>query len=227
MYRVHVVAQRHGRSPARRAPRSTCRRPGNGDRGDTHQGDATATDPQNHASDDGLRHAPRSAPPRRPPARVKVKPTAPAVSDTVSAVVTGFADARRRRAELPVPVVAQRQRDPRANGPQPRPVQAAPARRPATCVKVDVKALDGHGGTSPAACGSTTVVAGNGHPVAVLRLRGGRGHRRRRPVRRQRRHDHRRHPRRQRPVRPRAVVRERRRHRQASPTTRPCTSAPA
>jgi hypothetical protein len=136
---------------------------GNGDRGDAIKVVVTATDPQNHSSE-SVSDTTTVATTNPTAGTVTVRPVAPAANDTISAVATGFADVDGDALSYQYQWSRDGQEIPGANG---RSLNLAKESVAAGDVlTVAVKALDGHGGTSPSAQGTTTVVAGNGHPIA-------------------------------------------------------------
>ena len=138
--------------------------PGRGDRGDEISVRVVARDPQNHASD-GVTETTTVATTDPTAGTVSVRPTAPAANDTVSAVVSGYADIDgdalsyqyqwSRNGEEIVGATGRSLNLATVSG-----VSAG------NVLSVTARALDGHGGTSPTASGNTTVASGNGHPVA-------------------------------------------------------------
>ena len=137
---------------------------GNGDRGDVIKVDVFAKDPQNHASDT-VSDTATVATTDPTAGTVTVRPTAPSVNDTVSAVVAGFADVDGDALSYTYQWSLNGQPIAQANG---RSLNLAKVGGVAAgdTVSVTAQALDGFGGTSPTAQGSTTVAAGTGHPVA-------------------------------------------------------------
>ena len=137
---------------------------GHGDRGDTISVDVRARDPQNHWSE--TVSATTTVVTTAPTAgTVTIRPTAAAANDIVSAVVTGFADVDGdalsyqytwTRNGVPVAGAGGRSLD----------LSEVDGVAAGDVLRAEVTALDGHGGSSPSAQASTTIVAGNGHPVA-------------------------------------------------------------
>ena len=137
---------------------------GNGDRGDTISVFVKARDPQGLTSD-GVTETSTVTTTDPTAGSVSVRPTAPAAGDTVSAVVSGYADLDGDALSY----LYQWSRNGTAiGGATGRSLNLATLDGVAAgdVVSVQARAIDGHGGTSPAAGASTTVVAGAGHPVA-------------------------------------------------------------
>ena len=152
---VPVVPQRHRRSPARRAARSTSRCPGNGDLGDTHR---RRRDRRRHVRRPRARlRAPRRRSPaptrRRSRAPWLSRPPSPRTDQTVTATPSRLPRSRRRRAHLPLPVVPQRQRRSRAPTAAALNLSGAGAGDRGDAIRVEVTATDTHGATSDPAVG--------------------------------------------------------------------------
>ena len=138
--------------------------PGRGDRGDDITVSVRARDPQGLLSD-GVTAGTTVVTTDPTAGSVSVRPSDPSRFDTVSAVTTGYADIDGDALSY----VYQWSR----NG---TPIENATGRSlnlakvdeivAGDVLRVSARALDGHGGTSPDASGSTTVATGNGHPVA-------------------------------------------------------------
>jgi uncharacterized protein DUF4082/concanavalin A-like lectin/glucanase superfamily protein/galactose oxidase-like protein/Big-like domain-containing protein/purple acid phosphatase-like protein len=137
---------------------------GNGDRGDTIKVTVTATDPANHTSE-AVTDTTTVATTAPTAGTVSVRPVAPAATDTVSAVNTGFADIDGDALSYQYQWAVDGSDVPLANG-RSLDLRDVAGVNAGDVVTVSVRALDGHGGTSPAAIGTTTIVAGNAHPVA-------------------------------------------------------------
>jgi len=137
---------------------------GQGDRGDTIKVDVTATDPSGKSTD-GVSGSATVATTDPTAGAVSIRPTAPATNDTVSAMATGFADVDGDA--LTYRYQWSRNGEP-ISGATGRSLDLAKTGNGAAgdVLRAEVEALDGHGGTSPNAQGSVTVVGGNGHPVA-------------------------------------------------------------
>ena len=136
---------------------------GNGDRGDEIKVEVKARDPLGHLSD-GVTQTTTVATTDPTAGTVSVRPTDPATNDTVSAVVSGFADIdgdaltyqyqwSRNGTEIPDATGRSLNLAAQGNG------------SAGDQLTVVVRAVDGHGGQSPTAQGNVTVTGGNGHPV--------------------------------------------------------------
>jgi hypothetical protein len=137
---------------------------GNGDRGDTIAVEVKATDPQNLASDTVSDDATVAT--TNPTAgTATIRPTAPATNDTVSAQAAGFADIDGDSLTYQYQWSRNGEIIPGATG---RSLNLATLGNTAAgdVVAISVKAVDGYGGTSPAATSNVTVIGGNGHPIA-------------------------------------------------------------
>ena len=137
---------------------------GIGDRGDVIKVQVSAKDPQNHVSD-AVSDQTTVATTDPTAGTAAVRPTAPSVNDTVSAVVTGFADVDGDALSYQYQWARNGQAIAQANG-RSLNLKTVSGIASGDTLSVTVSALDGFGGTSPTAQGSTTVAAGNGHPVA-------------------------------------------------------------
>ncbi len=84
----------------------------------------------------------------------------------MSAVLTGFADVDGDSLTYQYQWFRNGGAIPLANGRSLNLAQLEGGVAAGDVLRVEANALDGHGGTSPAASGSTTVAGGNGHPVA-------------------------------------------------------------
>ena len=124
----------------------------------------SAKDPQNHVSD-AVSDQTTVATTDPTAGTAAVRPTAPSVNDTVSAVVTGFADVDGDALSYQYQWARNGQAIAQANG-RSLNLKTVSGIASGDTLSVTVSALDGFGGTSPTAQGSTTVAAGNGHPVA-------------------------------------------------------------
>jgi hypothetical protein len=138
---------------------------GNGDRGDTIRVNVTVTDPAGHTSD-GVVATTTVATTDPTAGTVTVRPTSPAASDTVSAVVSGFADIDNDALSYTYQWSVNGTAIGDATGRSLNLAKLATPVQAGDTVSVSAKALDGFGGVSPAAQGSTTVAGGNGHPIA-------------------------------------------------------------
>jgi hypothetical protein len=137
---------------------------GRGDRGDTIKVDVRAVDPSNATSEwvSGTATVANSDPTA---GTVTVRPTQPATNDTISAVLSGFADADGDALTYTYQWSRNGQAIAGATG---RSLNLATAGNGAAgdVMTVAVRALDGNGGTTPSVQGSTTVTGGASHPVA-------------------------------------------------------------
>ena len=140
--------------------------PGRGDRGDTIRVEAVATDPGGRASDPAV--ATETVANTAPSAgTVSVKPSSPSSDEIVSADATGFADADGDA----VTYTYQWFRNGTAiSGANARTLDLSEPGHgdPGDAVAVDVTALDGNGGSSPAVRGTQTVSSGPSHAVAAF-----------------------------------------------------------
>jgi concanavalin A-like lectin/glucanase superfamily protein/galactose oxidase-like protein/Big-like domain-containing protein/purple acid phosphatase-like protein len=161
----HYVWSRNG-APIAGATASTLdlSQAGHGDRGDTIKVDVHVTDPQNHASD-GVSANTTVATTDPTAGTVAVKPAAPAVSDTVSATVNGFADVDGDALSYQYQWAVDGSELGGATG-RSLNLKTVEGIAVGDVLTVTARALDGHGGTSPTSQGQVTVAAGNGHPVA-------------------------------------------------------------
>jgi hypothetical protein len=137
---------------------------GQGDRGDTIRVDVYATDNKSAASDtiNGSVTVADTAPTA---GTVSIKPTSPATDDTVTAVPTGYADVDGDA----LTYTYQWYRNGTAiNGAIGRSLNLSQAGNgdAGDQIAVDVAAMDGNGGTSPTARGTTTVGSGPSNAVA-------------------------------------------------------------